>query len=383
MARRKGSIIPRGSSILFDFYYKGQRIRAALPLSPQKKAHIETANNKMSAIQYEIAIGTFNLAKHFPDHPLATKNQLASDIQISDQLEKWVKHKQNDLALSTLRDYRSAINYYLIPTFGEYTISELTTSKVREWLYSLDISNQRKNNILIPLRAIFYDAYADGLIDRNPLDRIKQLPRTTPEAKPFSRKEMEDILGACDGQIRNIFRFAFWTGLRTSELIALQWPDINIKQQSVFIRHVRTRTGDKDLPKTDSSIRKIELLAPALQALKDQKKFTFDLNRDVFHNPQTNLPWKHDGPLRKTAWKPALEMAGVSYRKPYSTRHTYASLMLSNGVNPMLVAKQMGHKDWGMLRKVYGRWLPDTDTAISDKISFLWTQNGHKGDIGA
>jgi integrase len=121
-----------------------------------------------------------------------------------------------------------------------------------------------------------------------------------------------------------------------------------------------------------------ELLSPALEALKDQNQYTYDLKADVFHNPQTNLPWKHDGPLRKTAWKPALETAGVPYRKPYSTRHTYASLMLSNGVNPMLVAKQMGHKDWGMLRKVYGRWLPDTDTTISDKVSFLWTQNGHK-----
>jgi integrase len=31
--------------------------------------------------------------------------------------------------------------------------------------------------------------------------------------------------------------------------------------------------------------------------------------------------------------------------------------MLSRGENPMWVAQQMGHKDWGMIRKVYGRWI--------------------------
>lgn len=377
MGRRKGTVKARGNSIQFSFYYKGERIRATLPLTPTK-THMQTAENMMSAIQNDIVFDRFNLAKHFPDHPLVKKYQPASHIKISDQLETWLEHKQGQITLSTLRDYRSAVNFHLIPVFGDLSLSELTTAHVRNWLFSLDISNQRKNNILIPLRAIFDDAYADELIDRNPLDRIKQLPRKSPEPDPFSRHEMELILGACDGQIRNIFRFAFWTGLRTSELIALQWSDINLKQNSVYIRRVRTRTGDKPIPKTDSSIRKIELLAPALQALKDQKQFTYDLGTDIFLNPQTNLPWKHDGPLRKTAWTPALEKAGVPYRKPYSTRHTYASLMLSNNVNPMLVAKQMGHKDWGMLRKVYGRWLPDTETAISDKVSYLWTQNGHK-----
>lgn len=383
MGRGKGILKLRGDSTLFDFYYKNQRIRATLPLSLKNKEHKKTLEALMSSIQSDIALDRFKLSKYFPDHPLVKRFQLASDIKISTQLETWLKQKQNDLALSTLRDYRSAVDYHLIPVFGEITISELTTTQVRNWLYTLDISNQRKNNVLIPLRAIFGDAYADELIDRNPLDRIKQLPRKNSEPDPFTTQEINLILDNCTGQIRNIFRFAFWTGLRTSELIALRWSDIDLKKKTAYIRHVRTRTGDKDIPKTDASIRNIELLDPSLEALLEQKKYTFEQGEHIFHNPITDLPWKHDGPLRKTAWKPTLELAGVPYRKPYSTRHTYASQMLSAGVNPMLVAKQMGHKDWGMLRKVYGRWLPNTDASISKKVSYLWAQNGHKGDASA
>ena len=378
MDRGKGTVKPRGKSIQFSFYYKGQRIRATKALNPNIKAQMETAYFMMARIQYDIALDKFNLAKYFPDHPKAKQFRNASDIKISEQLDNWLKYKQSELELSTLRDYKSAIDRYLIPEFGGITLSELTTQQVRNWLHTLDISNQRKNNILIPLRAIYSDAYADEIIDRNPLDRIHQLPRRTPETDPFTREEMESILSACEGQIQNIFKFAFWTGLRTSELIALRWSDVNLRQETAYIRRARTRTGDKDRPKTTASIRQVELLQPAIEALKLQKQYTHADDGEIFQNPRTGESWTHDGPLRKTAWKKALEAAGVRYRKAYNTRHTFASQMLSAGVNPMWVAKQMGHKDWGMIRKVYGRWLPDVDSSVSDKISYLWAQDRHK-----
>ncbi|MFB0936677.1 MAG: tyrosine-type recombinase/integrase, partial [Propionivibrio sp.] len=48
----------------------------------------------------------------------------------------------------------------------------------------------------------------------------------------------------------------------------------------------------------------------------------------------------------------------IRYRRPYQTRHTYASMMLSAGENVMYVANQMGHADWSMLVRVYGHWIP-------------------------
>jgi integrase len=61
--------------------------------------------------------------------------------------------------------------------------------------------------------------------------------------------------------------------------------------------------------------------------------------------------------------------AGVRYRNPYQTRHTCASTLLSAGENPMWVAQQMGHADWAMIRKVYGRWIPEVDPGTGEKIA--------------
>lgn len=71
----------------------------------------------------------------------------------------------------------------------------------------------------------------------------------------------------------------------------------------------------------------------------------------------------------------ALKRGGVRYRKPYQTRHTYASMMLSAGEHPMWVAKQMGHKDWTMIARVYGRWMPDADIAAGHRAEALFARN--------
>ena len=61
------------------------------------------------------------------------------------------------------------------------------------------------------------------------------------------------------------------------------------------------------------------------------RTYTVKLKETVFHNPRHHKPWKDDQAIRKTVWIPALERAGIKYRNPYQTRHTFASTMLSKG----------------------------------------------------
>lgn len=88
---------------------------------------------------------------------------------------------------------------------------------------------------------------------------------------------------------------------------------------------------------------------------------------EVFQNPRLERRWEGDQPIRKTLWTGILQNAGVRYRNPYQTRHTYASMMLSAGEHPMWVAKQMGHADWTMIARVYGRWMPEADILAGKK----------------
>ena len=200
----------------------------------------------------------------------------------------------------------------------------------------------------------------------------KESSKSDYKVDPFDRDEINAILEAAHHlQIRNLFQFAFFTGLRTSELLALEWRDVNFKKGVVKVSRAMVRKRLKGT-KTDAGDREVMLLEPAIAALIAQKEYTFKKGKHVFHNPRTNQAWETDHQIRRTAWIYALERAGVRYRNPYQTRYTFASIMLSAGENLMWVANQMGHVDTEMVMKTYGKWIPDNSLKLGYKPLSNW-----------
>lgn len=373
MDREQGVRARSPRSIEIDFYYLGQRCREVIKILPTK-ANLQFAKNKRAAILHEIGIGTFNYATHFPDSRRAATLGKVSNKTVSQALDDFLLTSRRTCEISTLRDYQSAIEYHLKPAFGDFLLRKITATQIKVWIGGLTITAKRINNVLIPLRSVLRDAFHDGIIERDISALIRNLSHRTEEPRPFTPSEMKLILEHSDEQTRNLFQFAFWTGMRTSELIALEWDDVDFQRGLVRVSRASVRKVVK-VPKTQSGEREVKLLAPALAALNAQKPFTFADNKRIFHNPKTNSPWITDGQIRKSAWTPILKAANVPYRNPYQTRHTYASMMLSAGENPMWVAHQMGHKDWGMIRKRYGRWIPDIDPVAGNKAMLYWSQH--------
>ena len=146
--------------------------------------------------------------------------------------------------------------------------------------------------------------------------------------------------------------------------------DIDFIRGVAYVSKALTQRAETpETPKTRSGKREVKLLPSALTALESQKPFTWLAGDEIFQNPNTAQRWAGDQPIRKTLWRHALKRGGVRYRKPYQTRHTYASMMLSAGEHPMWVAKQMGHADWTMIARVYGRWIPDADPTAGEKAA--------------
>ena len=374
--RKRIGVRARGSGIQIDFQYRGVRCRETLQLPPTK-ANLRYADNKRSTILFEIEKGTFRYSEHFPSSPRAQMFGEPVRITVGDALDQFLDSKLRTRELSTYRGYKSAVEYHLRPEFGEMLLNEFTTARIREWIASVEISNKSINNVLIPLRGICADAFSDGVIDRDPMARIQNLSHRSPEPDPFSLDEVRKILAAAERQVLNFFQFAFFTGLRTSELIAIEWSDVELDKSVAHIRRAIV-LGQTKRPKTVSSERDVVLLEPAIEALKAQQPITRFKAGRIFYNPKTGKPWAKDEQIRNGAWKPIMKRAGVRYRSAYNTRHTYASMMLTAGENPMWVAHQMGHSDWGMIRKRYGRWIPDIDRSGGQKLMAVWSQSGHE-----
>lgn len=290
MGRGPGGVRIRSPrSIEIDFYYLNQRCREAIKILPTK-ANLLFAQRKRAAILHEIGIGTFNYSAHFPDSRRAATLSKVSNKTISQALDEFLLTSRRNCEASTLRDYQSAIEYHLKPAFGDFLLRKITATQIKVWMGGLTITSKRINNVLTPLRSVLRDAFHDGIIERDISARIRNLLHRTEEPNPFTPSEIKLILEHAEEQTRNLFQFAFWTGMRTSELIALEWGDVDFERGVIRVRHASVRNIVK-VPKTVSGEPDVKLLDLALAALNAQNPFTLLAKKRIFHNPKTNKPW--------------------------------------------------------------------------------------------
>ena len=361
-AKKYPGITARNNSILIDFTYEGKRCRETIRGKPTA-TRLKAMSDKRSAIIYEMSMGLFEYSTHFPQSKHATQysKSAGSIITVEGALKAWLVRNHKQWELTTYKGYSQIVHTHLIPAFGSYTLNQITPTIIKDWIASRACSNKRTNNTLSPLRQMYNEAYDEELIEKHPMARMKNLRITTREPRPLNNAEISKVLASVEGTIKNQFQFAIWSGLRTSELIALQWKDIDWENNRFYVRRARVKNIDKST-KTTSGWRTVELQEPARNALENQRNITSP-DDHIFFDPQTKRPYKNDQAIRRKYWKPALARAKITYRTPYETRHTFASTLLSRGEVPIWVASQMGHKDCSMLMKTYGRWIPKSAAA--------------------
>ncbi|MFC1868366.1 tyrosine-type recombinase/integrase [Thermodesulfobacteriota bacterium] len=275
---------------------------------------------------------------------------VANDTLFGEVALKWVKIKGGKVKASTLRDYKSSMNYYLLPRFGNTPVARIGYLDIEEFISELDCSNKRINNVLVPMRSLMMFAHRAGYIDNNPLLLVANLTVEKPDIHPLSMEEITLILEKVSPRYKNFFRVAFFTGLRFGEMSALKWKNVDFKRGIVKIRETRVR-GEEGRPKTKRSVRDIEMLLPVVEALRDQRTATMGRSDYVFLN-QYNRPLLPDS-VNSHVWKPALKKAGLVPRSLYQTRHTFATLMLDAGELPGWVQKMMGHETLQMIMDRY------------------------------
>ncbi|MFN8770919.1 MAG: Arm DNA-binding domain-containing protein [Neisseriaceae bacterium] len=362
----------RNNTIRIHFMYKSIRCRETIKLSPTK-TNIKYCANLRIEILNKIARNEFNYNQYFPNSKFGRKFGFIQEkkvtyckVLLEQQLDNYTKMVANgNMSPSTLSGYRKIIIGQLIPGFGDYNIIDLTAPMIREWISKLNSTPKTIRNYLTPLRNMFGEAINNGIIKDNPIDQIALDnlikivgTRSDFDAEPFNEIEKQTIIDAAIGQIKNLIQFGFWSGLRTSELIALKWIDIDFKRKVANINRAKVCNVEKGT-KTKSGIRILVLLPKALEALQNQQLYTKD-SEYVFHNPNTNKEWANSNKV-SDAWRKLLLTLNIRYRNCYQMRHTYASTLLSNGENAWWVATQMGHVDVEMIFKRYGRWLPKNE----------------------
>lgn len=256
----------------------------------------------------------------------------------------------------TIRLYRS-ISDFIFAFLKKYNLVYVFDF---ERSHSIDFITFCKNNnfnnksILLYcsfFKGIFRYALSNNLIDSNPfiVPNFKQnLQQNNKDIEPFSLDEIELLIKNSHGNLRTYLIIAFFTGARIGEIMALTFGDIDFEKRTILINKSTSEFGITDAPKTISSNRKIDMLDVVykeLVALKCCDKTQKIINLSRF--------------LIKRDFDALQKELGFKVRKLYDTRHSFASVMLSRGEEPMWVGcKMMGHKNLNETFKSYAKYLP-------------------------
>lgn len=371
MKASKGSVVVESfkDRLRLRWRVAGKRYCLSLGLPDTQESRM-LAELKARQIELDAISGNFDatLTKYKPQSLTEKPVNEAQLLTCAELFQQFMEYKAQSLHPRSLDRYKTTLKYLhqfyyregekrkLIAEQNAIAILQTHAEQFNAWLQSKNAERARKEWLIL-LSACWSWGMTKGFVEINPWRDLQRQVESAPKQslKPFTQEEVKAILAAfkTHPQYRHyadFVEFLFLTGMRTTEAIALRWMHITSDMSSMWIgesisRGVPQTNKVRSIPLND----RIRLL---LQARKPENSLLEDL---IFPSPE-GLPID-DRNFRNRAWVKMLELAGVEYRKPSNTRHTFICTCLSAGVNPAVVAQITGC-DLQFLNRDYAEYIP-------------------------
>ena len=330
-----------------------------------------------SNINKNIIIGKFKSGRLDEELGLGRTNNLP---YVTELLEEVMASKSKVLKYKTVVTYSMTCKNWIIPYFQDKLVTQIKPIDIKRFQDSLVTQGLQKQSInlaRILLREVFDLAIINEHCTLNPIVMVRT-PKLKEDKKkqiPCSLDEIDSVLEYSKGTVRNFLGISFFTGMRSGELLALKWSDIDFETDTISI----TKTisgGFINSPKTKASERDIEMLSQAKEFFKAQQLETGLKSSFVFLNSKNT----HYGTNNYfyTQFKSILSDLKLETRSLHNTRHTFASIMLNNRIDPLWVSNTLGHGNLNMTLEIYTHYMPKKEKMSIDFLEKRY-KNGTNG----
>ena len=223
------------------------------------------------------------------------------------------------------------------------------------------------------------------VISSNPCERVPPPKVEQKEAKAYDEIQVADMflrLESEDIQLKVALYIVIYAGVRRQELAGLEWDVINFDEKTIRIKKTRNYTPGVGVyegpPKRKSSYRFIDIPNVLVNLLRHYKVLqseerlkygeswegkntilTGDFGRPLF--PETPSKW----------FVKFLKETGLEKITFHQLRHTYASLMIAEGVDPVTVSKQLGHASPSITLNIYSHKIKRASQDAAEKLGAL------------
>jgi integrase len=332
-------------------------------------------------------------------------------IRFEDFAREWLRdYATGNVRERTFETYEAALRNHLIPHFGDLLLTQITRKLidafVADWsagglyyqerlrlareLEERQAREERRDprpvrlgraagtisNALTPLREMLGHAVEWEYIAANPASGVRRPRVEHREIQILDGEQIRTLLDGvgADGEpfVRKEWRAfllcAATTGMRLGELLALRWGDVDWQNRRVWVRRSITRNGTVQEPKTRDSVRAIAITPTLLAALRQHRMASsFKTEDALIFCTEKGTPLSGVNVVRRV-FKPALRRAKLPAVRFHDLRHSFASLLISQGEHPKLISEQLGHASVKITMDRYGHLMDQSYGNASDRL---------------
>jgi len=319
-----------------------------------------------------------------------TRDQIDQGLTYDDErttlgifMEGWLASKKSQLRAATYDQYEWSKRLYILPHLGAIRLKDLTSGRIQDFYDHLSKSGKGPRIIQIAhivLSGCLEQAKNLGLVARNPVEFCKRPKSAKGEMRIWTEEQVSQFLIGIRGQRNeNLYHLALGTGMRRGELLGLKWQDVDWVHQKLLVRRQCYHPVGGGFifqePKTSRGIRSIRLGQGLIERLRAQLAI-IDLMRAMSRNK-----WQeHDLVFPSTIGTPQgaqslshefqdlVKASGLPVMRLHDCRHTAASIMLTHGIPPVIVAEMLGHAVSILLTR-YAHFIPDRQDEAAQLMS--------------
>lgn len=281
--------------------------------------------------------------------------------------EEWLERKK-----TTLKSFgvtQGNVNRSLAPAFGKMTLDAITVGDVNWWISKkrATLKPATVQRELNTFNAIMNDAVKNGLIDRNPATWADKPKGAEARQRFITVDEYKTILATCErieraqeekseqtphrirGWLRHFVSWAYNSGMRRAEILALQWHNVREVDEDHTVVEVLNTKGNKS--RFVSCTPEMKAILASLKALprNEGDDRLFPLSMTTLKRNLTAL-WKATG-LRDV--------------RLHDLRRSHATILMRKGIDPRTIAGRLGHSGTAMLAKHYAVDRGDKEAAAA------------------
>lgn len=310
-------------------------------------------------------------------------------LLVCDYLPKWLKHAKSKVSPKTFERYDEIVRLHLVPALGHYPLAKLQPLHIQDY-YSEALQKGRVDGrgglsaqTVLHHHRVLHTALQQAVrlhsLARNPADAVEPPRPQRKLIRALDEKQaaaLLDVLRRTDLYAPSLL--ALTTGMRRGELLALTWQDMDLKAMKVMVCKSLQQTNDGVSVKAPKSGRGRTVPLPllAVEALREhragQAEERLRLGPDytdnglIFARYDGNF-WDPDS--FSSSFSAIVRKSELPYVNFHALRHSHATILLKQGINPKVVSERLGHANVGTTLDIYSHVLPGMQEEAAQRIN--------------